>query len=145
MTKQVLLSITGSQFADEENDSIELVTVANYYKRNGRHFILYEEIPEGEDSAIKNTLKFDETFFEMSKKGSVNTQLLFNPKESNTNYYSTPAGLMTINVTTTEYRFIEKENYMEVYIKYTLDINYSYTSENEILIRVAAQEQEECT
>ena len=47
MTKEVLLSIAGNQMLDAEHDSIELVTVADYYKRNGHHYVLYEEIPEG--------------------------------------------------------------------------------------------------
>ena len=140
MTKQVLLSIIGSQFADSQSDSIELVTVANYYKRNGHHFLTYEEIPEGEESIVRNTLKFDETFFEMTKKGGVNTQLLFHPGSSNSTYYYTPAGPMTVNVTTMEYTLLEEERYMEVHIKYVLDINFNYSSENEILIRIAAQE-----
>lgn len=137
MTKQVLLSITGSQFFGTENDSIELITVANYYKRNGRHFVLYEEMPEGEDSIIKNTLKFDDTFFEMTKKGAVNAQLLFNPRKSNTTYYATVAGPMSMNVTTTTYSLQEEENYIQVFIKYILDINCNYSTENEILIRIA--------
>lgn len=141
MTKQVLLSITGSQFSESDSDSIELVTVANYYKRNGHHFILYEEVPDGEDSVVKNTLKFDHTFFEMTKKGAVNTQLLFTPGASNSTYYSTPAGPMTVNVTTAQYILSEEENYIEVYIKYALDINYSYSSENEILIRVGPHKE----
>lgn len=136
MTKQVLVSISGSQFFDTENDKIELVTVADYYKRNGHHFVLYEEMPEGEDSVIKNTLKFDTGFFEMTKKGAVNAQLLFNPRQSNTTYYVTAAGPISMNVTTTAYRLQEEENYIEVYIKYILDINFSFSTENEILIRI---------
>lgn len=137
MTKEVLLSIAGSQFSGMESDSIELVTVANYYKRNGHHFILYDEVPEQEDFVIKNTLKFDGTFFEMTKKGGVNAQMLFNPKQSNTTYYTTPVGPMSMNVTTITYQLTEEENYMEIYIKYILDINFNYTTENEILIRIA--------
>lgn len=137
MTKEVLLSIAGNQMLDAEHDSIELVTVADYYKRNGHHYVLYEEIPEGEDSVIRNTLKFDESMFEMTKKGGVNAQLLFNPKQSNTTYYDTPVGPMSMNVTTMSYRMAEEEEYIEVFIKYVLDINFSYSSENEIRIRIA--------
>lgn len=136
MTKEVLLSIAGSQMFDAEHDSIELVTMASYYKRNGHHFVLYDEVPEDEDSVIKNTLKFNETFFEMTKKGGVNAQLLFNPKQSNTTYYQTPMGPMSMNVTTMTYQMTEAEEYIEIYIKYVLDINYNYSSENEIWIRV---------
>ncbi len=137
MTKEVLLSIAGNQMLDAEHDSIELVTVADYYKRNGHHYVLYEEIPEGEDSVIRNTLKFDESMFEMTKKGGVNAQLLFNPKQSNTTYYETPVGPMSMNVTTMSYQMAEEEDYIEVFIKYVLDINFSYSSENEIRIRIA--------
>lgn len=137
MTKEVLLSIAGSQFLDTDRDSIEMVTVANYYKRNGHHFVLYDEVPEGEDSVIRNTLRFDETFFEMTKKGGVNAQLLFNPQQSNSTYYETPVGPMNMNITTMNYLMEEKEGYIEVYIKYVLEINYSYSSENEIWIRIA--------
>ena len=135
MTKQVLVSITGNQLAEGEQDSIELVTVANYYKRNGHHFVIYEEVPEDTQEVIKNTLKFDETFFQMTKKGAVNSQMYFSPQEENVTYYTTPAGPMTINITTLE----ESEDYIQIYIRYVLDINYGYSSENDILIRIASR------
>ena len=44
MTKDVLLSISGLQFAarDEEDvEPIEVITAGDYYKKNGKHYILY--------------------------------------------------------------------------------------------------------
>lgn len=139
MTKQVLVSITGNQLAEGEQDSIELVTVANYYKRNGHHFVIYEEVPEDTQEVIKNTLKFNETFFQMTKKGAVNSQMYFSPQEENVTYYTTPAGPMTINITTMDYSLEESEDYIQIYIRYVLDINYGYSSENDILIRIASR------
>lgn len=139
MTKQVLVSITGNQLAEGEQDSIELVTVANYYKRNGHHFVIYEEVPEDTQEVIKNTLKFDETFFQMTKKGAVNSQMYFSPQEENVTYYTTPAGPMTINITTMDYSLEESEDYIQIYIRYVLDINFGYSSENDILIRIASR------
>ena len=139
MTKQVLVSITGNQLAEGEQDSIELVTVANYYKRNGHHFVIYEEVPEDTQEVIKNTLKFDETFFQMTKKGAVNSQMYFSPQEENVTYYTTPAGPMTINITTMDYSLEESEDYIQIYIRYVLDINYGYSSQNDILIRIASR------
>ena len=139
MTNQVLVSITGNQLAEGEQDSIELVTVANYYKRNGHHFVIYEEVPEDTQEVIKNTLKFDETFFQMTKKGAVNSQMYFSPQEENVTYYTTPAGPMTINITTMDYSLEESEDYIQIYIRYVLDINYCYSSENDILIRIASR------
>lgn len=139
MTKEVLVSLVGNQSADGQQDNIELVTVASYYKRNGHHFILYDEVSADDGKLIKNTLRFNESFFEMTKKGSVSAQMLFNPNESNATYYTTSAGLMNIETTTTEYILVEEKDYIEVYIRYILEINHSYSSENEILLRVSSK------
>ena len=43
MTKDVLLSISGLQFAaqDEEDvEPVEVITAGDYYKKNGKHYIL---------------------------------------------------------------------------------------------------------
>ena len=50
MTKEVLVKISGLQFAGEaENEPVEVITTGDYYKRNGKHYILYDEIMEGLD------------------------------------------------------------------------------------------------
>ena len=44
MTKDVLITICGIQKRDGETDEpIETVTPGEYYFRNGKHYILYEE------------------------------------------------------------------------------------------------------
>ena len=45
MTKDVLITISGIQTIDGEvNDPIETVTPGEYYFRNGKHYILYDEV-----------------------------------------------------------------------------------------------------
>ena len=54
MTKDVLVSISGlhqdaiSDLPDEENEPIEVVTPASYYCKNGKHYVIYDELMEGE-------------------------------------------------------------------------------------------------
>ncbi len=136
MAKQVLVSITGNQFKDADGDKIEIVTVADYYKRNGRHFIIFYEMPEDEQAMVKNTIRFDENFFEITKKGAVNTHFLFQPQESISTYYTTTAGPLNVNVTTTAYRMTEQEQSIDIYIKYYMDIQFAYSIENEVRIHV---------
>ena len=41
MTKDVLVKISGLQFEEqEENEPVEIITTGNYYKKNGKHYIL---------------------------------------------------------------------------------------------------------
>ena len=59
MTKDVLVSISGmhmdviSGMTDAENEPIEVVTPASYYLRNGKHYVIYEEVMEGMPGTIK--------------------------------------------------------------------------------------------
>ena len=43
MTKEVLVTISGLQFSPEtESESVELITSGSYYKKNGKHYIIYD-------------------------------------------------------------------------------------------------------
>ena len=53
MTKDVLVSISGMheeivevtpEVEEDENEAIEVVTPATYYLKNGKHYIVYEEV-----------------------------------------------------------------------------------------------------
>ena len=69
MTKDVLVSISGKHIgivsqSDEvieavgtDDDEIEVVTPASYYCRNGKHYIIYDEVMEGMSGSIKNKIK----------------------------------------------------------------------------------------
>lgn len=38
MTKDVLVSVRGTQFLDEDSDTIEIIIPGTYYKKNDRHY-----------------------------------------------------------------------------------------------------------
>ena len=42
MTKEVLVTISGLQFAEdrENEEAVEIITAGDYYKRNGKHYIV---------------------------------------------------------------------------------------------------------
>ena len=62
MTKDVLVKISGLQFAeDQDNGPVEIITTGNYYKKNGKHYILYDEVQEGFDGVTKSVIKVNET------------------------------------------------------------------------------------
>ena len=56
MTKDVLLSISGlhqdvtgieAQGDEPGNEPIEVIAPANYYEKNGKHYVIYDELVEG--------------------------------------------------------------------------------------------------
>ena len=46
MTKDILINISGLQMDVDPNDPIEMMTTGAYYLRNGKHYILYDELPK---------------------------------------------------------------------------------------------------
>ena len=43
MNKEVLVSISGLQFSNDDKDVLEVITIGDYYKRNGRHYLLFDD------------------------------------------------------------------------------------------------------
>lgn len=57
MTKEVLVSIRGIHTVDGESDNVEVITAGSYYFKNNKHYIVYDELVEGFDRAVKNTIR----------------------------------------------------------------------------------------
>lgn len=143
MTKDVIVSIKGLQFESDENEPVEVVSVGQYYRKNEKHYILYEEIVEEEQGyaeIMKNTIKISENSLEVLKKGSNNTHMIFEENKKNTTYYNTPFGQLIIGIDTTGFKLVEKENMIGIKVRYNLEINYSHISDCEILIKIIAKE-----
>ena len=70
MTKDVVINVTGRQF-DVGDVSVETAAEGNYYLKNGKHYVLYEERVEDSEDVIKNRVKFCDGYFEMVKNGDL--------------------------------------------------------------------------
>ncbi len=136
MTKDVLVTVTGTQFALGEG-SIELVVPGTYYMKNGKHYVFYDE--QDEEDVTKNSVKFFDGYFEMTKKGSQIACLLFEQDKKTSTMYQTVAGPLQIDSTTSVVDITESENEISVNVKYALDINYNFVSECQVVFKVQAR------
>lgn len=134
MDKQVLVSISGLQFSAEDREALEMITVGDYYKRNGKHYIVFDEASEGFAGTTKNMIKFNEHMVDITKKGVTNVHMVFEEKQKNMTYYDTPFGNLLIGLATNRVQVREEENGIDVQIDYSLDINYEFVSECKINI-----------
>ena len=99
MTKDVLVKISGLQFADDQdNDPVEIITTGSYYKKNGKHYILYDEVQEGFDGVTKSVIKVNDDFLDVTKKGVTNVHMMFEKNKKNMSYYNTPFGNLLVEI-----------------------------------------------
>lgn len=142
MTKDVLVSISGLQFDADQKETVEVISPGEYYFRNGKHFVLYEEISEESNEITKNVVKFSESQAEITKKGASNVHMLFEGGKNNQTYYSTPYGSLLIGINTEKVCVEESEDALKVYIHYALDMNYNHVSDCSVTIRIMPRNQE---
>ena len=135
MTKDVLITVSGRQF-DIGDEPVVLVTRGNYYQKNGKHYVLYEEQPDEYEDVIKNRIKFYDGNFEMVKKGAVSSALRFCIDEKSESVYRTAAGDVLMEVVTSDIDISETENKMRVTVNYKLNINGQFISDCEVEILI---------
>lgn len=144
MTKEVLITIQGLQFDaeaqnDEELDKIESIYPGEYYMRSGSHYILYEELMEEEVTPIKNVIKLRDKEFTLTKKGIINTQMVFTEGKKNMTSYVTPFGNIMIALDTEKIVVEETDEELKIHIDYGLEANYQYIADCHITVTVSAR------
>ena len=145
MTKEVLLTISGLHFdtfsdtPDEENTPIEVITPATYYLKNGKHYVLYDEMVEGMLGSIKNTIKITgDSKLEMKKSGITNTNMVFEKEKINVTQYDTPYGAMMVGVYTKDMKVDVEEDNINVSIAYALDVDSEKVADCNIVMNIKA-------
>lgn len=138
MTKNVLITISGTQF-DMGNETVELVVPGTYYFKNGKHYVMYEEQPEDGGVITRNLVKFYDGHFDMTKKGEGKSFLLFEQNRKTSTVYQTIAGPIQIDALTHRLSIEEKQDELLVTVKYAMNINYEFVSECEVYFKVKSQ------
>ena len=139
MTKDILIHISGLQMELEEKEPVEMMTTGAYYWKNGKQYILYNEI-EDNHQVVRNLLKIGPKTVEISKKGGSNSHMIFEKGKENLSYYDTPAGSLLLGVSTSDIRWMEKEDHMKLQVDYDLSINADHISKCKIDVNIKSNE-----
>lgn len=143
MTKDVLVKISGLHAMEQDNDQIEVITAGDYFLKNGKHYVVYEEAVEGFEENVRNTVKISENKMEIRKQGAAMAQMIFEKDKKNLTRYVTPLGEMLVEITTNQIDMEEEEDSLKVCVNYALDINYQHVSDCKILLNISSREKAE--
>ena len=107
MTKEVLISISGLQVSPEsETDTVEMIAPGEYYFRNNKHYLVYNEVEEGQtEPSTKNVIKFSNDYMEVIKKGPMSVHMVFEKDKKNISYYNTPFGSLLIGIEAKDFSY----------------------------------------
>lgn len=141
MTKDVLITICGIQKRDGEADEpIETVTPGEYYFRNGKHYILYEEVQEGIAEVTKCMIKIGDDSVDLSKKGSSGVHMMFQRDKKTRTSYQTPYGSLMLGFTSKVIRVLESEDTIHLNLEYDLEVEEERLAECSLTLKVQAKQ-----
>lgn len=143
MTRDVLITISGVQIADGDNNDVEIITTGDYFQKNGKHYIIYDEVMEGFTGIVKNTIKIYPEGLDIIKKGIANVHMAFEKNKKSITCYATPFGEMMVGISTNQISIDEKEDQLKVMVDYSLDINYEHVSKCNIKVDVQSKSKAE--
>lgn len=143
MTKDVLLTISGLQFQAQEDgagEPIEVITPGDYYKKNEKHYVLYDEVMEGFEGTTKNIIKIAPDSLDITKKGVANVHMIFEKNKKNLTYYYTPFGSVLIGIDARRVQVAETEENIDVTVNYDLEVNYEFLANCNITVNIKSKE-----
>lgn len=136
--KKVCITIKSTQTAENDKDTTELFTFGFLEKKKTDTFrITYEESEATGFAGSNVTLDVNGTdLVTMVRKGKSSSNLTIERGKKHHCHYGTEFGDFMVGIKTDEIRSSLDENGGELYLKYTIDINASFMSENEMFINI---------
>lgn len=140
MTKEVLVTISGLQFAEDmDQEPMEVITTGDYYMKNGKHYIVYDEVMEGFEEKTKNIVKIGDGYMDITKRGVANVHMMFEKDKKNLTYYYTPYGSLLIGIEASKVEVQETENDLHITVEYALEVNYEHLADCKIKMNVKSK------
>ena len=123
---------------DGENQTIEMMTEAELYEKNGSIFIIYFESEVSGMAGCKTMLKLSNNTITMTRFGDTNSKIVFDLDQPMTSVYKTAYGDFDMNVTTlnlvTAIDVDNQSGYLE--IEYQMVLEHLSSSHNHLVIKV---------
>jgi uncharacterized beta-barrel protein YwiB (DUF1934 family) len=138
LKKDVVLTITGSQMIDGQKEQVELTTTGTYYRKGEQFYITYDESSATGYSGSKTTVTVtkDGQRVTMLRSDPYKSHLVIEKGQRHQCAYTTEAGPLYLGIIGQKIHSDLKEEAGELSFQYSLDINASLISVNEVSIQI---------
>jgi len=135
--REVAINIKSVQTAENERDTTELFTRGMLKKGRGKYTLTYEESEAtGFGGNTVSVAVTGDAMVVMKREGVSPSNIIVEKGKKHHCHYGTPYGDFIIGITAGDIRSSLTEDGGDLYLKYTIDINSSLMSENEMIISV---------
>lgn len=144
MKQRIQLKLRSVLFADGERSETELLTDGTMEQKDGKFILSYEDSDAtGFEGATTTIIAEGESIVSIVRTGTANSNLVIESGKKHHCLYGTPYGDITVGVFTHKIKNDLSENGGSLYLKYTIDVNSAYMSDNEIYLDFKADKSQE--
>lgn len=137
MENNVIINMKSIQSVFNEKTETELVTKGNFFMERDTFRISYEDSEAtGFEGSVTEISVIGDKYASIIRKGTTNSDLVIEQGKKHHCRYETPFGSMNVGIYTNEIKNRLSEEGGSLYMKYTIDIDSSYMSDNEIILDV---------
>lgn len=134
MNGNVIVSIVGTQHSDGDKDTTEISVSGKHFNKNGKHYIMYDEIHDQGGLVTKNTIKINRDSVEIIKSGYVSSRMVFEEEKRTVTQYGVSMGTLNFGVFTNSIVLNEVEEGLRLHIDYILDTSEQHVADCKIVI-----------
>lgn len=137
MENNVIINMKSIQSVYDEKTETELITQGNFHVEKDTFYISYEDSEAtGFKGSVTEISVTGSRYASIIRKGTTNSDLIIEIGKKHHCRYETPYGSMNIGIYTNSIKNRLSEEGGSLYMKYTIDIDSSYMSDNEIILNV---------
>ncbi|SNX53954.1 DUF1934 domain-containing protein [Thermoanaerobacterium sp. RBIITD] len=135
--RKAVITVKGTQKnAQNELDTIELITEGGFLRKGDYYYIKYDESEISGMDGTTTTLKISEDVVVLMRFGSNQSKMVFEKDKRHESNYVTPYGNVLLGIKPHVIDVKLNENGGELKLKYALDLNENVISDNELHLTV---------
>ena len=138
MENKALISVLSKQADDDEN-SIEVVTPGKFYKKEDCYYAEYIETEISGMEGTTTTFKIYPEKFSLLRMGTTTTTMDFEKNNKNMTLYSTPYGVLEIELDTKTLEIRVDEKGGDIMLNYNLSVSGQTPQETLLKIKIDVQ------
>lgn len=138
MTKKVMITLKSVQWYDKESSETEIITSGDFEAVDGGGYrISYDESSAtGFEGSKTELICYGNNLANLMRIGNAPSNLVIEMDKKHHCHYGTPYGDLIVGIYTHKINNDLTDDGGDIYMKYTIDINSSYVSDNEIYLNV---------
>ncbi|CDM69441.1 hypothetical protein CM240_2304 [Clostridium bornimense] len=140
---RALIEVESKQNIDEEG--IKVITPGNFYEEDGVFYAVYEETEISGMEGTITTIKIEGNKVFLNRKGSLNSEMIFEEGKSTYVLYETPYGTLDMKITTDSITGEIKESGGELALEYILEFPGQAPIKTNLKISISFQDADVMT